>query len=113
MPTDDLELHQTVARIETKVDNQQEILQSQKQEMSKISDAIVTIARLDEHLLRFREEDRAAKKRLWDTLEDHSTRIRAVEETTATIKDVRNIIIAVLIAISGGVMAFLASFYKD
>lgn len=107
------ELNKSVARIETKVDSQQAILHGQRQEMEKISDAIVTIARLDEHLLRFREEDRDAKQRLWAAMEGHSTRLRAVEETTATIKDTRNIAIAFIIAMSGGVLAFLASFYKD
>jgi hypothetical protein len=64
-------------------------------------------------LLRFREEDRDAKQRIWAAMEGHSSRLRVVEETTATIKDTRNIAIAFIIAMSGGVLAFLASFYKD
>ena len=107
------EIHQTLTRVELKVDNQQEVLNLQRKEMEKISDAIVTIARLDEHLLRFREEDREAKKRLWHSIESHGVRIRAVEETTATIKDTRNISIAFMLAIAGGVITYVATLFKQ
>lgn len=107
------EMQNTLARVELKVDNQQDVLTLQRKEMEKISTAIVTIARLDEHLLRFREEDREAKKRLWHSIEGHAVRIRAVEEATATIKDTRNIAIAFLLAIAGGVVTYVATIIKS
>jgi len=106
---DNVDLHGAVARVEAKVDSQQEILCGQREEMGKISDAIVTLARLDEHLLRFREEDRTDKKRIWESLEGQSTRLRGVEENVATIKDVRGIFIALLLTVAGGGFAILTT----
>lgn len=107
------ELGQTVARIEVKVDSQQEILSGQRVEMGKISDAIVTIARLDEHLLHFREEDRVAKQRLWAAIEGQDDRIRNVEEITATMKDQRNFALALIIAIGGAMVAGILALFQD
>lgn len=106
-------LSDSVTRIEAKLDSHQEILASQNREMNKISDAIVTIARLDEHLLRFREEDREAKQRIWANIEAHAVRLRHVEETTATIKDTRNVGIAFLVAVTGAVVALLVNLFKS
>lgn len=109
MPDSNSALQTALARVEAKVDSQQESLNDQKEELGKISDAIVTLARLDEHLLRFREEDRADKKRLWETIEEQGGRLRNVENSMAKVKDFRAIGISILLTIAAAGFAFIGN----